>query len=57
MDARTQQIASAIVGGIGVALLIMMVIVEDEPGALPLLLVLLGAGGYIHARMRQKSGR
>jgi hypothetical protein len=56
MQVRVQKIASAIIGTIGVALLAMMVYVEGEPGAIPLLLILVGAAGYVSARMRQRSG-
>jgi uncharacterized membrane protein YccC len=38
--------------GIGGALLVMMIVVEDEPGAIPLLLVVTGIGWYLLARSR-----
>jgi hypothetical protein len=40
---------------IGVALLIYMVTVEDEPGALPLLLIVVGSGWYLITRERFRS--
>jgi hypothetical protein len=40
---------------VGLALLTMMIIVEDEPGALPLLLVLLGSIGFFVARRRERA--
>ena len=57
MKARAQKIISATVGSIGLALLAMMVIVESEPGLIPLVLVLLGAIGYAAAHMRGKASR
>jgi hypothetical protein len=41
----------------GLALLAMMVVTEGEPGALPLLLVLLGGGGYAVERYRSARRR
>ncbi len=37
---------------IGVALLIFMIVVEDEPGAIPLLLIAAGTGWYLISRYR-----
>ncbi len=37
---------------IGVALLIFMIVVEDEPGAIPLLLIAAGTGWYFISRYR-----
>jgi hypothetical protein len=37
---------------VGVALLIYMINVEDEPGAVPLLLIALGTGWLVIARVR-----
>lgn len=36
----------------GFALLIFMIVVEDEPGAIPLLLIVCGAGWYFITRHR-----
>ena len=57
MKARVQKIVSATVGGIGLALLAMMVRVESEPGLIPLVLTLLGAIGYATAHMRERPRR
>lgn len=57
MTPKTQKIASLAVAALGLALLVMMVATEGEPGALPLGLVLLGAIGYGSARIRQRSRR
>jgi hypothetical protein len=40
---------------IGLALMTMMIVIESEPGALPLLLVLLGSVGYLVARIRGRA--
>ncbi len=40
---------------IGVGLLIMMIVVESEPGALPLLLIVSGLGWYGITRVRMRS--
>ena len=39
---------------IGLALMIMMIVVEDELGAIPLLLITIGAGWFFLARRRAK---
>jgi len=39
----------------GVALLIFMIVVEDEPGAIPLLLIVAGTGWYFITRNRIRS--
>lgn len=39
----------------GITLLIFMIVVEDEPGALPLLLIVGGAGWYFIARAQIRS--
>ena len=57
MKARAQKIVSATVGSLGLALLTMMVVVESEPGLIPLVLVLLGAIGYGTALLRERTGR
>ena len=40
---------------IGVALMIMMIVVEDEPGAIPLLLIVLGTGWFFVTRFLVRS--
>lgn len=57
MKARAQKIIFATVGSIGLALLAMMVIVESEPGLIPLALVVVGAIGYAAAHVRGKASR
>lgn len=46
---------SILITSIGVVLMVFMVIVEDEPGALPLLLIVIGTGWYFITRSRMKS--
>jgi preprotein translocase subunit Sss1 len=55
MKARVQRNVSALIGAIGLALVVMMIATEGEPGALPLGLILIGAVGYVTGRMREKS--
>lgn len=57
MKTRALKIVSATVGFIGLALLTMMVMVESEPGLIPLLLILLGTIGYVAAHVRGKASR
>ncbi|MFP8488841.1 hypothetical protein ACKGJO_07040 [Gracilimonas sp. Q87] len=40
---------------IGIALLTFMVIVENEPGAIPLALILVGTGWYFFTRSKIRS--
>jgi hypothetical protein len=53
MEPRTQKVVSLAIGAVGLVLLIMMITVEGEPGALPLALLLIAAVGYITGRMRE----
>jgi preprotein translocase subunit Sss1 len=55
MKARVQRNVSALIGAIGLVLVVMMITTEGEPGALPLGLILIGAVGYVTGRMREKS--
>ena len=57
MQPKVQKTVSAVLGAIGLALLVMMITTEGEPGALPLGLILIGAIGYITGRMRERSFR
>ena len=57
MKPKVQKTVSAAVGVIGLALLVMMITTEGEPGALPLGLILIGAIGYVTGRMRERSSR
>jgi len=52
---KVHALLSALTVLIGVALLIYMVTVEDEPGALPLLLIVVGSGWYLITRNRFRS--
>lgn len=52
---NVQLLLSALTVGLGVILLVYMVIVEDEPGALPLLLIALGGGWHLTTRTRLRS--
>ena len=49
---KIQSLLSVLTGVIGVALLIFMIVVEDEPGAIPLLLIVGGTGWYFITRYR-----
>ncbi len=46
MPTNTQKRVSIAIGAVGLALLIMMITTEGEPGALPLALLVIGAVGY-----------
>ena len=54
MSIRTQKMMWATLTGLGVGLLVFMVTVENEPGAIPLALIVIGAIGYVTARRREK---
>jgi LPXTG-motif cell wall-anchored protein len=49
------RMASALVLGLGLVLLVFMVTVESEPGALPLGLVLLGSIGLFATRRKRQA--
>lgn len=57
MTPKTQKTGSAVIGAIGLALVVMMVTTEGELGALPLALVLAGAIGYATGWMRDRPKR
>ena len=40
---------------LGIALLVFMIIVENEPGAIPLLLIVIGTGWHFLTRYRLRS--
>jgi hypothetical protein len=46
---------AALIWAVGLALVVVMITTEGEPGALPLGLILIGAVGYATGRMREKS--
>ena len=54
---KVQGLLSLLVLGAGLVLLAYMVRVEDEPGAIPLLLVLLGGTGTVLAWRRARAHR
>lgn len=51
---KVHRILSALILGIGLVLMIGMIYTESEPGAIPLLLVLLGAGWHFVTRARTR---
>ncbi len=57
MQAKVHKNASAVIGAIGLALIVMMINTEGELGALPLGLLLIGVIGYVTGRMREKPAR
>ena len=52
---KTHARLAALTIGIGVALMIFMIVTEDEPGAIPLLLIVAGTGWYLVTRARIRS--
>jgi hypothetical protein len=46
---------SIIIIAIGLALMVMKIYADSEPGAIPLLLVVLGVGWYVITRFRTRS--
>jgi hypothetical protein len=54
---RLQLWLSAALAAIGAALVAMMVVVESEPGALPLALLVIGVGWHLVARRRLRAQR
>lgn len=51
---KTYRLISILTMILGVLLMIYMIKVEDEPGALPLLLIILGTGGLIFNKIKNK---
>lgn len=54
---RMQARLSALTIAVGVALMIFMIATESEPGALPLLLIVVGTGWRLVTRARIRSRR
>lgn len=54
---KVHTILSSLTLVIGVMLLIYMITVESEPGAIPLLLIVFGIGWYLITRARIRSHR
>lgn len=52
---KVHALLAALTGVIGALLVVYMITVEGEPGALPLLLIVLGGGGYAITRTRMRS--
>lgn len=48
-----QKIFALITIAIGLALMIYMITIEDEPGAIPLLMIIVGAVWYFFARAKK----
>ena len=44
-----------LIAALGVIFLIYMILVEDEPGAIPLIMIFIGLGWYFISRSRIKS--
>lgn len=57
MTPKVQCAVSTGIGATGLALVVLMIIMEGELGALPLGLVLIGAVGYATGRVRGRSSR
>ena len=52
MNQKMHSLLSVLTTVVGVLLLIYMVLVEDEPGAIPLLLIVVGIGWYFITRSK-----
>ncbi len=52
---KVHAILSTLIIVIGVVLMIYMIFVEDEPGGIPLLLIVFGMGWYFITRVRIRS--
>lgn len=52
---RVHVVGPLLIACVGLGLLVYMVSVEGEPGALPLVLLALGVGWYLVARARRRS--
>lgn len=56
-EAEMQKRLSLLILAVGLVLVVFMIRTEGEPGALPLLLILVGAGWYLVARRRTRAHR
>lgn len=54
---KAHAVLAALTVALGVVLLAYMVVVESEPGAIPLLLIVLGSAWYVVTRRRARSRR
>lgn len=52
---KTHKLISILITVIGIVLLTFMIVTEDEPGAIPLLLIVTGTGWYFITRSKMKS--
>jgi hypothetical protein len=52
---KVYQVLSVLVTLIGIALMVFMITAESEPGAIPLLLTIAGAGWYFFTRLKIRS--
>ncbi|MEX0647675.1 MAG: hypothetical protein WEA56_05010 [Balneolaceae bacterium] len=52
---RMHKMISILITFVGILLMTFMIIVEDEPGAIPLLLVAAGSGWYFFSRFKIRS--
>ncbi len=52
---KAQKLLSVLITAIGIVLLVFMITVESEPGAIPLLLITFGTGWYFVTRYRIQS--
>jgi len=57
MNLKTQLLVSLIITTIGILLMIFMIISESEPGAIPLLIIIFGAGWYFITKLKIRSGK
>lgn len=55
MKLKMHTLLAGLTVAIGVVLLIFMITVEDEPGGIPILLVVFGIGWYFISRSRFRS--
>jgi len=51
---RTLHLLSILAIITGILLLVYMIVVEDEPGAIPLMLITLGFGGFLITRFKSR---
>jgi len=52
---KLQKIISVLVTLLGIILLIYMITIEDEPGAIPLLMIVTGSGWYFITKSKLKT--
>jgi preprotein translocase subunit Sss1 len=57
MTPKAHRTLSVCIGAVGLALVVMMITMEGELGALPLGLIALGVIGYVSGWMRDRSSR